>query len=279
MLDNSESLPEFFRKIEILALAKNNPEYSSEDFAEYFNCSAATINRATQDIRGSGVPLHSRKGQLILVEQPNIDILSNLASTYLSLRFTGRLISPYVNAISKTNSEKFFEHLVLLAKACAEELKIEMIYKPLSKDEAGTYYLKPYELTFNEFNWVLYGVKEGEEIEKKFFVTRIQSLKLKNEKFDKIDFHRSTPNKEYKMVFKFNSVVSRELTDKIWFEDSKLEIIEDGSIILTVVQPLSNKLMSWCLTWWGNLEIIEPVELKEGIKKMINEYLKVNEKN
>ena len=47
-------------------------------------------------------------------------------------------------------------------------------------------------------------------------------------------------------------------------------------VILTTQQPLTNTLAGWCLSWWDKIEIIEPIELKDKILKMVNAFLQRN---
>ena len=85
-----------------------------------------------------------------------------------------------------------------------------------------------------------------------------------------------TKNIEYKMVFKFNPDVEEQIKSKIWFEDFEINSDANNYIILTTLQPITNQLASWCISWWDTLEIIEPDELKQHIKKMMDSFKEVN---
>ena len=39
---------------------------------------------------------------------------------------------------------------------------------------------------------------------------------------------------------------------------------------------ITNKIASWCISWWNMLEIIEPIELKNYINEMEKAF---NDKN
>ncbi|MDP4176228.1 MAG: hypothetical protein Q8933_19770, partial [Bacteroidota bacterium] len=75
---------------------------------------------------------------------------------------------------------------------------------------------------------------------------------------------------------RFNPEVENQIYNKIFFDDYKLHKSNDGFIMLTTNQIITHRLAAWCISWWDMLKVIEPVELKEHIKRMINSFCLVN---
>jgi predicted DNA-binding transcriptional regulator YafY len=68
--------------------------------------------------------------------------------------------------------------------------------------------------------------------------------------------------------------VKEQIYDKIWFTEFDMEEDSDGYVILNTKQQISNKLSSWCISWWDMIEVLEPKELKHEIKEMIKAFQK-----
>ena len=103
----------------------------------------------------------------------------------------------------------------------------------------------------------------------------MRDLVLTDKQYKTANIPETNGNK-YKMIFKFNPEVKEEVNAKIWFEIFEINTDENDYLILTTQQPITNKLAAWCISWWDKLEIIEPVELKERIKNMMNSFKEVN---
>lgn len=261
---------DILRRSELLARIINDEELSKADAAFLFKVAEVTINRDIKALRDLGIRIFSKNNKLILEEIPQTSVLISLASNYLPLKLNSDLIYNQVKAFSKTNRKNFFSKIVLASKAINEHLILELKYKRFYDGKSASYNLLPVRLTCVGFNWILYAFKEGEDIIKSFYLSRIQKIKLTNKSFDGLSL---SPDKQklYDIEFKFVPDVRDELFDKIWFESFDLEEA-DGFIILRTKQPNTNTLSSWCISWWDAIEIIKPQELKENIKEMIACY-------
>jgi len=96
---------------------------------------------------------------------------------------------------------------------------------------------------------------------------------------DKKFILNKVPEKEEKIfdiILKFIPEVEQEFIYKLWFDEFEIEKDEKGSILLKTKQPITNRLASWCISWWDAIEVIQPVELKDYIKEMIKYYQSKN---
>ena len=267
---------DYLRQIEILAYCLNCSEYSKADFASYYKVSELTINRDLEALRETGIQIFSRKGKVIVTEKPVKDLLQYLVSDYLPVKLNSDVFLKQVRSIARKKKDNYFQYLTLLAKAVNESVVVIIDYQRFYDNELHTYELKPIRLYANEMNWIFNGIKKDENLIKSFYVSRIKRLKLTTKKYIKADIPLTDKN-SYKMTFKFSSEVTDEVMDKIWFDNFEEPYEdEDGFIFLKTEQVISNKLASWCISWWDKLEIIEPEELKDYISEMISSFSEKN---
>ena len=264
-------LPDFERQTEILARCFNGEKFSKADLAEIYNVTEITINRDLNALREDGIQIYSRKNKVEILESPSKENLIELSSNYLPMKLNSDVFKNQAKALIKSDSVKNFTLLILIAKAVKEGRIIKFKYKRLNDNEENHYVIKPIRLLTNELNWILHGFKDNETFPKTFYLSRISNLILTDKKY-KVTAILQTSETKYKMIFKFNPEVKEEVTSKIWFEDFRFDQDENKYVVLTTTQPISNKLASWCISWWDKLEIIEPIELKDRIKNMMESF-------
>lgn len=262
------------RNIELLARLLNGEQITKQQAADMFNVEEITISRALQYYRSLGIEAFGIKSGIKILNKPKKDDLVALSSYYISVK----LNSDYFNKSIKTYSKidpRFFSKIILAAKTVKEGIVVKIEYQKLTNNITAEYILKPYNLMETNNNWILHAVKENETILKTFYLSRIKNLSLTQKKFKKeIVEEKSGELKE--IVLKFVPQVEQELYYKIWFEDFDIEKQPDGYIILWTNQPITNRLASWCISWWDAIEILKPLELKTYINEMIEDYKSKN---
>ena len=266
---------DFLRSVEILADSMNDPVKSRDDFAFEYDVSPATISRDIESINELGLELFSRKKHLQIFSEPNTQILNPLLAEYLALKLNREIFENNLQTYGKRNESIYFQYLVLLAKAVIEHRYIKISYQRLRDNELHRYELKPVRLITSDYNWVIHAYEPNQDLLKTFYVNRIRKLDLSSKLFRPLTV-KTTKEIQYELVLRFNPSVSREISDKIWFDEFELEYDSEGYVILKTKQPITNKLAAWCVSWWDKLEIIDPVELKEQIKEMVVIFGNVN---
>ncbi|HMU43977.1 MAG TPA: WYL domain-containing transcriptional regulator [Ignavibacteriaceae bacterium] len=263
------------RRSELLARVLNGEEFSKADAADILGVSEITINRYIHSLREDGINIYSKKNKLIVEEFPTQSTLVSIASDYIPLKLNSDVFHKQVKAYSQKDKKEFFPKLILIAKAVDEGLVINLVYKRFYDNKTAIYELHPVRLINNELNWILQGVKKGEDEIKSFYLSRIKKLKLTDNKFRKLPLYQKKKG-IMEIELKFDPRVRDEILDKIWFEFFELEEA-DNFIILKTKQPITNKLASWCISWWDSIEILKPVELKKYISEMIEDYKSKNQ--
>src|SRR3990172_6264449 len=152
---------------------------------------------------------------------------------------------------------------------------IKMKYKRFYDNEIENYEIKPLSLFQRGNNWSMQAIKKDEEVIKTFYVSRIQKLWLSGQSFSQIK-GAIGENKKEKIVLKFSSEVADQLIDKVWFEDFKLKLLDNGDVLLFTEREITNNLAAWYISWWDKIKIIKPKTLIIRIEGMIKSFLFIN---
>lgn len=265
---------DIIRRTELLARVMNGEELSKADISELYKVSEITVNRDLQALRNNGISIYSKKNKLIVEEMPSTSELVTIASDYLPLKLNSDIFNKQVKSFSKTDKKDFFVKLVLLSKAVDETKIINLNYKRFYDNKSSEYVLYPVRLVNSGFNWILHAYKEGEEELKSFYLTRIDKIKLSDKKYNKLAIP-TADKKKHEVELKFDAKVRFEVLDKIWFDNYEIKE-EDEYIIIKTKQEITNALASWCLSWWDQMEVIKPLELKSTIKAMYKDFARKN---
>lgn len=265
---------DFLRQIEILSSVLNGDVKSKADYAELYSVSEITINRDISALRRLGIQINSKKNSLVLFAHPPVETLVSLCSNYLPLKLNSYSFKDQVELISKINQDTFFQNIIFASKAVLEKFYLKINYKKKS-GEINNYLVKPVRILLKDKNWLLYAVKEGETEIKTFFLSRIQSIRPLDKKFE-ITSRKTDTKNEVEVILEFSPTVENEIYDKIWFENYTLEKTKNGKIKLKIVQPITSSLAGWCITWWDTVKIVKPMALKKYCAEMILEFQKRN---
>lgn len=271
---SKQNLSETNRNIELLARLLNGEKITKQQAADFYNVEEITISRALQYYRSLGIEAFGRKSGIIIQNRPKKEDLIALSSYYLSLKLNSDYFSNSIKTYSKIDP-RFFSKIILAAKAVTEEIILRIEYQKLTDNITSVYILKPYKLIESNNNWILHAIKEGESTLKTFYLSRVKNIFLTQKKFKK-EFIETKYGEIKEIVLKFVPQVEQELYYKIWFEDFEIEKQSDGYIILKTNQPITNRLASWCISWWDAIEIIRPKELKDCINEMTASYFTKN---
>lgn len=266
---------ETIRNVELLARLLNNEQITKSQAAEQYNVEEVTITRALQYYRSLGIEAFGRKSGIRTFNKPKKDDLIVLLAEYLSIKLNSDYFINSIKTFSKIDPD-FFSKIILIAKAVKEETIIKIEYQRLSDNLVSNYTIKPYKLIDSNNNWIMHAVKVDETILKTFYLSRIKKILFIGRKFKKEVLEERTGDIK-EIILKFAPQVEQELYYKIWFEDFEIEKLENGYLLLKTKQPITNKLASWCISWWDTIQIVEPLKLKEYINEMIDNYKAKNQ--
>lgn len=265
-----KKIDEKIRQIEILVSCISGRNFSKNYFAEYYQVEEITINRDLSAIKKLGINIYSSNKKIEVNPPADPDLLMNLYSEYLSKKGTNK-VSKAIRALNQINAQAvYFPVIIEQAISTGQNLRIE--YSRISDRETGVYILKPVELRLENLNYILFAVKENATVLQQFYVSRMSKCELSEKNIVTEDSY-SENVENYKIVLEFPKEKLAQVSSKIWFENFSLEYFEN-TVQLSTESPITNYLAGWCVSWWGEIRILEPVELQVHINAMIKAFQK-----
>ncbi|GAB1349498.1 hypothetical protein MASR1M107_17120 [Ignavibacteriales bacterium] len=269
-----EYINDNIRRTEILARLMNKESLTLIDLCLEYAVSETTINRDLKFFRSLGLSIFSRKKVLFIENSPERELLCGYLAEYLAFKLNRKLLYDKLDAIIEVHPKKFFEVLTLSAKAVDERRYLKFRYERITDNIENSYTVKPIELRLSDYNWSLIAVKEGEEIEKLFYLSRIKEIELLNRNF--VLGPEKPSDTIYDIELVFHPSCRNSIYSKIWFQSFRLNEREDGYFILETRAPVNKKLASWCLRWQDQIEVIRPEKLKIKIREMVDLFFTSN---
>lgn len=162
---------------------------------------------------------------------------------------------------------------------------ISISYFSINKNSVNLEKLDAYNLIFKEGLWYVIGYCHRKDSIEAFEVSRIKDFKITNEiymrpyDFSLKDYLKNNltlfKGEKIKITIKFNEEVSSFIKDGKWHVSEELEHLKDGSVLFTMHLDETDEIIKWIMGFGKNAEIIEPQELREEIKKELEEMYKI----
>jgi predicted DNA-binding transcriptional regulator YafY len=211
-----------------------------------------------------------------------------IASIQINKQYQGSLIPEYQfgskssPAARVNNIER--EYCKTIHAALIQNKNIVIKYYSLNQDTVQKRTISPYALY--EYKNAIYmtGFCHLRTSIRDFKLSRIKSLVLTDDYFDMPkDFDlKSYMNTSFgimkdntrKVILKIRHPMSQIIKEKIWSENQVIkEISEDKSIIFEAKLQGEVEIISWILSMGTDVEVIEPIELKNTIKEILEKMI------
>ncbi|KJR44584.1 Transcriptional regulator, DeoR family [Desulfosporosinus sp. I2] len=176
--------------------------------------------------------------------------------------------------------EKIFSQI---NQAILDQVTVEINYDSYSSHTVSVRRVNPYHMLFREGCWYLIGFCQLRKEIRIFRIDRIRNLDILNTKFQIAsefcleDFFKNSwyLGKGNPIIVKvrFNPPVSRLIRENIWHPTQKIEELEGDSLILTVCVEGTWEIKKWILSWGAGAVCLEPEELREEIRREVQELL------
>lgn len=296
------------RLFQILYILLEKQTITAPELAEKLEVSVRTIYRDVEALAVSGIPVYTlpgKNGGISLMPGYTFDksLLSDKEQEEVlfalqSMKATGQEVSPLLNKLGtafkkanrnwieidfsrwgfkKTDTVKF----ECIKQGILNKQILEMRYSS-SYGEETTRRVKPIRLVFKSSAWYIQAYCMKAQDFRTFKMNRIISLESTGESFcedfdcDKIPEVDGEEMPEQMIMMKLRVLPSMAFRayDEFNFGDIKKQA--DGSVIVSTAMPCGDWIYSYLLSFGTGVEIVEPVELREDIKKylekMINQY-------
>lgn len=171
-----------------------------------------------------------------------------------------------------------------LKNAIVEHRKTVLNYTGL-KGEEKLRVVHPLKLIHTPISWYLVAFCEDRKDFRKFKLARMKSLKVLDDKFKKADYNLEEilgdawwvqcepKQKPYEVKVLFKNETARSIKEYNFHKTQKLEDTPNGTLASWKLSYLG-EFASWLMQWLGDIEIIEPKELKKLVETRIAKYTK-----
>ncbi|MCL2697295.1 MAG: YafY family transcriptional regulator [Oscillospiraceae bacterium] len=291
------------RLLEITTILLNKKTVTAAELAERFGVSTRTIYRDIDVLSASGVPVYSSQGAnggISILEDYTVNraVLSGseraaLDSVLLGLQTLEATRYPEIDSIleklggifKKVDSDwisvdfspwgsnpnegnKFSD----IKAAILQSRVIEVDYINASNEKSHRK-IEPLRLIFKSQAWYLWGFCLAKNDYRTFRISRIKSVRITNEEFDRKKLHiveskSAEPEKEkpcIRLVLEFTGEALYRLCDD--YDDEVLVDNGDGTYSVTLNFPEDEWVYGYILSFGAAVRVVEPAHVKEIIKE------------
>ena len=290
------------RLFRILYYILEKEKVTANELADKFEVSVRTIYRDIDSISSVGVPIFTTQGKGGGIKIDNEFILNK---SLFDANEKEQIIAA-LQGLEKTN-EAYKSELITKLSALFKiknsnwieidftswgsnntyqdlfnTLKIAIINKNIiffsyisSKAEKINRRVKPIRLLFKEQDWYLYGFCLLRNDFRYFKLSRIKDLEVLA-----INYEDNFENEVLKKELKYENIVNiklkfdKSVAFRVYDEFKAIEEDEKGNLYVEIKIPNNYKLYNYIFSFGSNVEILEPKEIRNQFKNIIDELAK-----
>ena len=295
------------RLIGILSILLQKEMTTAPELAEHFEVSRRTINRDIEDLCKAGIPIQTTQGV-----GGGISIMNGyrMDRTILTSRDM-QMILAGLRSLDSVSGSSYYSQLMEKIQAGSSELvsgkesvlidlsswykatlapKISMIqdaiesrhlikFKYFAPSGESVRTIEPYYVVFKWTSWYVYGWCLKRKDYRLFKLNRMDKVELTNKEFE----CRNVPLPDMSAELLY----PRNIKVKALFDaDMKWRLVEefgmkcysetkDGKLLFEEYYSDMENLVSWMLTFGDKVEVLEPEEVRERLKAMADNMIKV----
>ncbi len=292
------------RLIEMVYLLLNKKTITAKELSGHFEVSQRTIYRDIDALSAAGIPIYTNKGKgggislldnfvlnkSILSEKEQVEILSSLQSLKaLNVQDVEPVLNKLAAMFGKNNTgwidvdfsrwgsnpdER--ERFNIFKTAILNKTIVSFDYYG-SNGKKTERTVEPLKLMFKGYAWYVYAFCHLKNDFRIFKVSRIKNLMIKEESFvrnapENIAIESKDVNSNLlRVVLKIHSRMAFRVFDEFGYGT----IVEnpDGSFMVSIELPDEEWLYGYILSFCGDAEVIEPKNIRNGMKNRLEECL------
>jgi len=291
-----------YRLFEIIYILLDKKKVTAGELAKHFEISTRTIYRDIDALSAAGIPILMKKGKnggisllpeftlnkTVLTEAEKINILLALKATNsLGISETDTALNKLSSLFGKLNTEWVEVDFSSWSNPIEEpeifnKIKEAVIYKQVirflyanSKGESISRDVEPLKLCFKSGAWYLYGYCLVRKDYRFFKLSRIKSLKVLINTFDRSApaniFVQKPWHGEY-ITLKLK--LPEEMSFRVYDEFKNFNQLDDGSFIVEINMPKGDWIYNYIFSFRENCEVLEPFEIRNGVKQKLKKGLR-----
>lgn len=295
------------RLIGILSILLQKDVVTAASLAEQFEVSRRTINRDIEDLCRAGIPIMTRQGvhggisimenykvnRTIFTTAEMQDILAGLRSLD-SVNGTNRY-GQLMEKLSAGSSDfmtgnqsilidlsswykaSLAPKIQTIREAIDDRRELEFLY--FSQKGETRRRIEPYYLIFRWSSWYVWGWCGSRKDYRLFKLNRMENLQLHETHFEKRQV--PMPDLRNERIFpggiRAKAVFEPECKWRLVEEFGMdcFEELEDGKLLFRADYTDKENLITWLLTFGGKARLLEPEELREEIREIIENMRKI----
>lgn len=278
----NEISKELIRQIDIISMVLDKSgQYSEDEIADFFSESLPTVRRDFAKIREMGIALHSTKRSLFIEQKIPTKLLNKLINTYLALNDTEAIKN--LQGISKIFKDHTLRYFVQLVKSINQKTIIEFDYEKDSYETTVLRRVTPIGFFKTSRSFIFVGLEDEDMDKVRFYlIEKIRNIKFTEKKtkikmlptmyeFLKDSWGIYQAGEVVKVVLLFDRKCTH-IKNRVFINNQEIEETEKG-IYFKANLKISNEFISWILGWGKRCRVVEPVSLKNDIKRIAAEIL------
>lgn len=275
---------------------------TAPELAEKFEVSVRTIYRDIDALSGAGIPIYAETGRnggiylmndfvldkVVLSKEEKQEILLALQS--MGIAQNNDEIMKKLSAIFNLNADNWLEidfsrwgtphsdnqKFEQLKSAVIHQKCVKITYAS-SYEEITERIVQPLKLLYKSMSWYLKAYCTLKQDYRIFKLTRIINIELQSDGFSYKEFPELKISSEQtykKIVLRFPKEVAYRVYDE--FDITQVDVQANGDLIVSTEMPEDAWLIGYLLTFGTQVDIIEPIYLKDVLAEQAR---KIYEKN
>lgn len=276
----------FKRQIEILGicLGRQYKGMSISEFAGLFGVEELTIKRDMNDLRSSGIVIHSAKGKGVgLDKKPPLDKIRELIRQYSALNTSDSFVEKSTALLVNRLKEDALANMVIL-QMCIDNSETAVIdYEKDADVYERAVEISPLLIFQTDNYWRLLTISDGRI--KQFIMNKVITAKRTGRKFkpvskEKIDdvfrhsFRSWLGEDTFKVKLSFSSYWADRIKPKQLLDSESFTIQNDGSIIYEATVNSLDEFAGWIVTRGEGVKVLHPPELKARVLELARGVMK-----
>lgn len=267
------------RQIELLGrvLSTGKP-LTIADLASEFNCEELTIKRDMQDLRASGLIIHSYAKRGVVCESDiGLEKINDLLSNYFSVTTERQSFTKATALLARKLKLQSISLITHLQQVIDKSLIAEISYKKSDFEEINRYTIEPMLIFQSDNNWRLLAREKGKV--KQFLIERITEIIPSEKNFRKpshreimkifkTSFRSWIGDDRYKIKLLLCEPWASRIKPKQLLEVQQVIENDDGSIIFEAIVNSLGEIASWIVSRGSGVKVLEPKELKKEVIKI-----------
>lgn len=165
-----------------------------------------------------------------------------------------------------------------LLESIQRKRELKITYHKPTASNAASRTVWPLHLAYLDHHWALIFWDMAKQQPRKFLLTRIETIDPTGNSFDppahfnvktylKDSFGLFTGDQIFDIEIRFDSIAAPFLRERKWHPSQQLQELNNREVLARFHLNHLMDIQRWVLSWGSHAEILEPLELRDNIKK------------